>query len=204
MHAGIAPHAGRAGHDMPSPCGNITTSPANSCTAASPRMPAQQLPAAIAWYSITCSTPGIRSGPISLAVGASAAQAPLPLTWKNTAPRSRTARSTSDSVSWLIAGSIRMFGQAGRTLGQPLHLHTRDKGRASKYRGIPVKRRTARIRRMTARVLRRVHSFRSSRSRRHRPAGVPYNRSHCARHRTEAHPRRGERAASSASMKRRK
>ena len=43
-------------------------------------MPAQQLPCATAWYSITCSTPRISSGAISRAGGASAAQSSLPLT----------------------------------------------------------------------------------------------------------------------------
>ena len=70
-----------------------------SRTEGPPGIVAQQLPWATAWYSITCSAPGISSGATSRDGGASAAQSRLPLTLKNTAPRRRMPRSTSDSVS---------------------------------------------------------------------------------------------------------
>ena len=85
-----------------SPCGNMTTSPAPSCTDGPPGMAAQHVPAATTWYSITCSTPRNRSGAICRAGGASATQPLLPLTEKKTAPRRRTLRRTSESVSWSI------------------------------------------------------------------------------------------------------
>jgi hypothetical protein len=68
-------------------------------------MPAQQLPRETAWYSMTCSTPGIRSGAISFDGGASAAHRLVPVMLKNTAPRRRTARRTSESVSCPMAAS---------------------------------------------------------------------------------------------------
>ena len=84
-----------------SPCGNITTSPANISTDGPPGIDAQQWPWASAWYSITCSTPRISIGASWLAGGASAAHSLLPLTLKKTAPRRRTPRSTSERVSWV-------------------------------------------------------------------------------------------------------
>jgi hypothetical protein len=80
LRSGLPRMPGALDTTCASPCGNITTSPAKSCTEGPPGMPAQQLPCATAWYSITCSTPRISSGAISRAGGASAAQSSLPLT----------------------------------------------------------------------------------------------------------------------------
>ncbi len=151
-----------------SPCGNITTSPANSCTDGPPGIagPAAALRRR-AWYSITCSTPRISSGASSFAGGASAAQSLLPLTLKKTAPRRRTPRSTSDSVSWLISRLRRSLDQAARTIDQAAGTGTDNNGRASKRRRRRVKRRTdeaeewlTRRDRIAAALLHRVH-FRS-------------------------------------------
>jgi len=71
----------------------------NSCTEGPSGMPAQQLPCATAWYSITVLDATHQQGRELPSGGASAAQSLLPLTKKNTAPHRRTPRSTSDSVS---------------------------------------------------------------------------------------------------------
>ncbi len=62
---GVAAHSRRTGHDVGIPVRKHHHVPGEQFTGGSPGMPAQQLPWATAWYSITCSTPRISSGAIS-------------------------------------------------------------------------------------------------------------------------------------------
>src|SRR5690242_5861248 len=74
---GVSPRSPRAlDTTCASPCGNMTTSPADSCAAGPPGIAAHALPRATTWYSITCSTLRIKSGATSLDDGASAAHGP--------------------------------------------------------------------------------------------------------------------------------
>src|SRR5215467_14620217 len=60
---------------------------------------AQQPPEVTAWNIMTCSATGMTEPAIFAAAGVVAAQGALAFTSKNTAPLSRTERSTSDSMS---------------------------------------------------------------------------------------------------------
>jgi hypothetical protein len=82
-----------------SPCGNTITSPACNSIGGSPTSPPKQVPRVTMWYSSMCSTPGMSRGTSSRAFGASATHGAVASTRKNTAPRKRTARRTSDNAS---------------------------------------------------------------------------------------------------------
>ena len=100
-----------------SPCGNMTTSPASSCTDGPPGIAAQQWPWASAWYSITCSTPRISSGASSLRRrrlgGPVAAAADVE---EDGAAQAHAAQHVGERVLAIQRG--RSFGQARRTIGQ--------------------------------------------------------------------------------------